>query len=105
MAKSPVTKLLEKRGLNPEELTPEERSTLEAWKETLKAGQLKTSDIAAFCRINLSYIERQFKDFDRSTQKTERLVLLHSVYSAIIGLIDNPQDKKKALESYLTSLI
>jgi len=105
MPKSPVTKLLERKGLKPEELTPEEKKTLEQWREVLKKGDLKAADVASFCDVQVKIIERQFKDLDRNPLKTDRLVLLHSVYSAIRDLIRFPQAEREALEKYLNSLV
>lgn len=105
MPKSPVTKLLERRGLKHEDLSAEEKATMEQWRKTLSGGSITAKDVAVFCRIQLANIERQFKDLDATPTKQNRLVLLHSVYTSLMGLINNPQAEKEALEKYLDTLV
>ena len=99
-----INKLLEKRGLKPEELNPEEQETLDAWRKTLSKGEITIETIAEFCDFQIRDIEGQFKNLENSGAKIEKLVLLHNVYSAIKGLIVAPKHEKEALEKYLTSL-
>lgn len=105
MAKNAVSKVLEKRGLKPEDLSQEEKETIEQWDKTLSAGEVTIDTIRTFCNQNIAYIETQFKDLDNSREKIERLALLHSVYSSLRNIIDSPKSEKESLENYLTSLL
>lgn len=101
-----LSKILGKRGIkDASELSAEEQETFNQWKKTLAEEPISLESIKEFCEYQLVVIQQGFKDLDRSPQKTERLVLLHGVYSAIRDLISNPQVAKESLVKYLTTLI
>ena len=101
-----IDQVIEKKGLKPEELSPEEKETVKQWQNILLAGSEITVDrIAQFCDYSIKNIEAQFKNLDNTPEKTQRLTLLHSVYSSLLSVIRNPQAEKDALVKYLTSLI
>lgn len=100
-----ISKLLEKRGVKPEELSSEEKATLKTWELTLSKGEITVPSISAFCEANIMQIESQFKDLENSKNKIERLVLLHSVYKSMLGIINSPKHEKENLENYLQSLL
>lgn len=100
-----LSKLLEKRGLKPEELSTEEKETIKQWQLTLSQGAITVSSIELFCNNNITNIENQFKNLDNSKEKLERLVLLHNVYSSLVKIINSPKIEKEALEKYLTTLL
>ena len=100
-----LSKLLEKKGLKPEDLSPEERGTIEQWQKTLSEGEVTLKTITTFCDHNIGYIENQFKDLNNSDEKIKRLALLHSVYSSLRNVINAPKAEKENLENYLTSLL
>lgn len=102
---SVIDKVLEKRGLKPEELTPEERVTIDSWRSIFEGSEVSVKSIGMFCENNIKTIESKFKEIDTPPQKLQALVLLHSVYSSLLSLINNPQAEKKALEEYLSSLL
>lgn len=101
-----LRKILAKRDIKKvEELSDEERGTFEQWNKTLNQGEIKISDIKEFCEAQLKEIEDQFRDNERSAEKTERLATLHSVYSSIRDLVDSPDEQREQLIKYLTSLL
>lgn len=110
-----ISKLLDKRGIKDvKDLTsdpmpdgsPSERATIEQWDRVLSAKESVTvDDIKQFCKSQVSKIESQWKDLDNKTVKNERLVLLHTVYKAILEVIDAPQTQRETLERYLKSLL
>ncbi len=100
-----LSKLLEKKGLKPEDLTSEEKGTIEQWKKTLSEGEITIDTILMFCNNNISYIENQFKDLNNTKEKLERLVLLYSVYSSLRNIINSPKTERESLENYLTTLL
>ena len=101
-----LSRLLGKRGIKDvSELSTEEQETFNQWKKTLSEDTVDIDTIKGFCDYQLSLIDQGFKDLDRTPQKTERLVLLHNVYSSLKGIIDNPQVAKKSLVEYLTGML
>jgi len=103
---SVLTDLFKRRGIKDyTELSSEELVQYENWKAVLSKEEVTIADLREFCSSQLVIIDSQFKDLDRNISKTERLVLLHSVYTAILALIDSPQIERENLEKYLTSLL
>lgn len=101
-----LSELFKKRGIKDyTELSSEEKVQYEEWKTVLSKENLTISDVKDFCLDQLSLIEVQFKDLDRDFSKTDRLVLLHSVYTAIMTLLDSPKIERENLEKYLTGLL
>lgn len=105
MAKNVISKVLEKKGIKPEELTKEEQATIDQWQKTLSSGDITLDTISAFCNQNLAFIEAQFRDLNNSHEKTSRLVLLHSVYTALRNVINAPKAERESLENYLNQLL
>lgn len=99
-----LSRLLQKKNIKAEDLTPEEKDTIQNWKVIL-SKEITLDTISNFCQYQLSEIERQFKDLNNSKEKLERLVIQHSVYSSIRDLIKTPQADRESLINYLTSLI
>jgi len=100
-----LSKLLTKRKVKHEELSPEEKQDFDRWEKILSSGEITVKKIEEFCRNQLVSIDSQMRSVDNSSQKNERLVCLHSVYSAIIGLLSGPETEKQTLERYLTDLL
>lgn len=110
-----LSKLLAKRGYkNISELSadrmpdgsPSEKETFDRWNKVLSARDTITvEDIKKFCNGQVQHIEQQWKSLDNATVKNERLVLLHTVYKAIIEVIDSPQTQRESLEKYLMGLL
>ena len=100
-----LSKLLDKRKIKHEEPSPEEKSDFDRWEKILSSGEITVKKIEESCRNQLVSIDAQMRSVDNSTQKNERLICLHSVYSAIIGLLSGPEAEKQALERYLSDLL
>ena len=101
-----ITELLKRRGIkSKEELIKEELQEFEQWETILAKEDISLKDVEEFCKIQLSITEGKFKDLDNTPQKTEKLVLLHSVYSGIRNLINSPRQERENLENYLRQLL
>ena len=98
-----INKLFEKRGIKPEELSKEEKDTIEQWQKILSEETITLESVLEFCENQVGNIERQFKDLDSSKNKIEKLVLLHSVYASLRELIKSPKAQRESLVKYLTS--
>ena len=86
--------------------SPSEKQTLESWNRILSKNEAVTvENVAEFCRQQIKAIEGRWKDLDNARKKNDRLVLLHTVYSAILESISAPQQQREALELYLKGLL
>ena len=102
-----LARYLEKVGIKKViELAPEERVTFENWQRILSANEEVTVDkLAEFCRGQLASVEQQMSNLDNKSAKNDRLVLLHSVYKALLGAMESPMKQRESLEKYLTGLL
>jgi hypothetical protein len=101
-----LTRLFEKKGIKDiSELSYADKLEFDKWNGILSEGEVTLDKVLQFCTTQLSLIERQFRDLDISTQKRDRLMLLHGVYSALKEVITQPKAQKEALEKYLEGLL
>ena len=101
-----LLRLLEKRNIKEtKELSTEEKETFDKWEVILSEGEISVEKILKFCQGQIKLIETQWKNLDNNTDKNERLILLHTVYSTLVNLIQAPQTEKDNLEKYLTELL
>lgn len=107
MARNPLTRLLEVVGIKDpaKELSPEEMGTLENWKRILSQGEMTIEKIKEFCEYQLTLIEGQFRDTEKTDREKANLTLIHSVYSTMRTVILSPEAEREALEKHLNSLI
>jgi hypothetical protein len=98
-----LSRFLQKRNLKEEELRPEEKAQFDQWKLTLSEGECSVEKIKEFCIRMVQAIEVKWADFDYPNK--DKLIPSHSVYKAILGVIDGPKAEKERLEKYLTQLI
>lgn len=105
MSDNVLSEVLKKKGIkDASELQGEEKETFEQWRKTLTEEPVTVDSIEGFCNYQISYLETQMKELDRSPERTERIVLLHTVYKSILGLITGPKEAKKQLIEYLRTL-
>lgn len=102
-----LSRFFEQKGIDPNDLSPEEKATVDQWQATFaKADKdVTVTDIKDFCEKNIAAIEGQFANLDTPKDKLERLVLVHSVYSAIKNLINAPNEQREQFERYLSTLL
>ena len=100
-----LTRLLTKKKLTKDQLSPEEKADFQRWEVILSEGELTIDKIMNFCDAQLNIIEGQFKDLDRTEKKNERLILLHSVYKTLRNIGNATNKEKENLENYLNNLI
>ena len=97
---------MEKNKIKEEkEFSVEEKETFDKWDKILSEGEISVEKIKEFCSNQLKIIETQWKNLDNDIKKNERLILLHTVYSILVNLIESPQTEKENLEKYLTELL
>jgi len=98
-----LSRLLEKRNVQEKDLSSEEKTQFDQWRRILSEGEMSVGKIKEFCERMVSVIETKWSDFEY--QNKEKLLPYHSVYRAILGIIDGPKAEKERLEEYLTKLI
>ena len=101
-----LSKLLKKRGIEKvTDLSQSEAEDFDRWNKVLSEGEVTVKKIEDFCRNQISFIETQWKNLDNSTQKNERLIALHTVYSSILSAIQAPLDSREKIERFLKELL
>lgn len=101
-----LSKLLLKKGIkNVDELTEEERADFENWRKILKEEDVSVKGILGLCEVQLAKIEMQFEEVGKPDVNAKDLILLHTVYSKIINLINSPKVAREALIKQLESQI
>lgn len=101
-----LDKLFAKRGITDvTKLDDNERITFDKWQKVLSEGEITVSKIQEFCKMQLGLIEGKFKDTTRTTQQTERLVIAHSIYKALLDSMEKPARERESMEKYLQQLI
>lgn len=100
-----LTRYLQSRKLDIAKLEPDELKTFKEWDLILSEDPITTEKIKEFCEIQIGIIEAKQENLDNSYELTERLVLLHVVYTKLIRLITSPKKEREGLEKYIQSLI
>ena len=108
-----LQKLLNKREIKREDLSDRplisggisEKGQFGKWEQILSDEPTSIAQVEEFCRDQLNKIEMQWQDFSNSSQKNERLVIAHTIYSVILKAIKAPKAEKEALEKYLNQII
>ncbi len=107
-----LSKLLGKRGITREELSDKpiagmisEKGQFENWEKILSEEPITVQVIEDFCKDQISKIEMQWGDFSNASQKNERLVIAHTIYSAILKATKAPKVERESLERYLNQII
>lgn len=100
-----LANLLKKRGIEKkDDLTIEEAAQFEKW-EGILSKDVSVDSIRDFCHSQLRRIETEWKDLDKSKERNDRLIVMHTVYKQLIAVIESPKAEREALEKYLQSLI
>ena len=102
-----LSKLLKKRGLETlEELNKEEKEWFQEKERLLSQNdEISIKDFEKFCENQLGIIQDQWKNFDNSSQKNERLIIAHTIYSTILKTMTRSKLEREILEDYLEQLI
>lgn len=107
-------KFLHKKGIaSPDELdnkplpdgSPSERETFENWRRILSKEKIEISDVRAFCDYQINRIETKWADYETEQAKKAELIPYHTVYKALIKVIDSPISERSQLEEQLNNLI
>ena len=100
-----LERLLQKRGLKRDELTPEEKDQFAEWQRVLSKDELTIGDIKSFCGRQLDIIETKWRDLDKEQSKKAELIPYHTVYKLLIQVIDSPKSDRENLEQQLSQLL
>ena len=98
-----ITDIFKKRGIEDiNQLDKEERETFEKYEAILSKPDLTLEDLKRFLESQIGIIEGKWRDYDR--QNKESLIPYHTVYKALLNIINAPQVERQALEDYLRQL-
>ena len=100
-----LNKLLQKRGVQYEELDIEEKKQFDDWKLVLTKEELSTQDIKDFCQSQVDVIEGKWQDLSLEQTKKAELIPYHTVYNLLLKVIDSPKEARNGLEKNLRQLL
>jgi hypothetical protein len=101
-----LEKLFKKRGIEKvEDLSSEEKAQFDSWHRVLTNEPVTIPKLKEFLASQKSLIEAEFGEISNSSQKNDRLVLQHAIYSKLLRVIDADKLERESLEKYLTNLI
>ena len=80
-----------------------EKDQFEHWEKTLSEEAVTVEVVEKFCKAQVGIIEKKWEDL--SNAHNERLVIAHTIYSAILKAIKAPKVEREALEKYLNQLL
>lgn len=95
-------RLLEKRGVKEEELSPAEQATFNNYKQVL-TSEVTLEKVKEFCHREIKLIEDKFAG-PPSDQDIYLKACLH-VYLNLLKAIEAPEAERETLEKYLEGLI
>lgn len=100
-----IDKLLSKRGIkNEEDLSIEERQTLQKYRSILSGEKISVENIKTFCQAQVNLIQTKFADNPRIDDDVYLKACLH-VYLNIIKAIEAPELEREILEKHLEQLV
>ena len=100
-----LNKLLQKRGVQYEQLDIEEKKQFDDWKLVLTKEELSTQDIKDFCQSQVDVIEGKWQDLNLEQIKKAELIPYHTVYNLLLKVIDSPKEARDGLEKNLRQLL
>jgi len=108
-----LTKWLEQKGVKtPDDLdnspmpdgSPNERETFENYRQGLDMKEVTVINIKNFCKGYMSHIESKWADYDLDAYKKAELIPYHTVYKAIVNLIESPKSNRETMKNQLKQL-
>lgn len=103
--KFPLSKLLEKVGVEKEEdLSPEEKVVFQRYKVILSGETVSVESIKAFCQAQIKLIEDKIAAGPTLEASPYLAPCLH-VYLNLLKAIEAPEQERESLEQHLTQLI
>ena len=100
-----LNKLLQKSGVQYEQLDTEEKKQFDDWKLVLTKEELSTQDIKDFCQSQVDVIEGKWQDLSLEQTKKAELIPYHTVYNLLLKVIDSPKEARNGLEKNLRQLL
>ena len=100
-----LTKLLQKRNLDVQTMSVEEKETFDSWDKTLSKRELTLEDLKKFMEQQVGLIETKWRDYELDENKKTKLIAYHTVYKTLLAAIMSPELERSALEQYLLQQI
>jgi len=100
-----LSQLLERRGIkDTTELTEEERQDFANWQQILGEEDVSIKGLLGFIESEIAHTQSEFKDLDRTTEKTERIGMKLGIFITIRDLINSKEKEREGLIERLTNL-
>lgn len=100
-----LERLLQKRGITHEDLSPEEKADFSKWEKVLSKKELSIEDFNHFCQSQVDIIETKWRDLNTEQIKKAELIPYHTVYKTILQIIKSPEAERSNLEAQLNQIL
>ena len=100
-----LSRLLEKRGVTEDELSGDEKVQFNQWKKTLSEEEISVDKIKEFCQKMVGVVEGKWRSWDLTNEQKAQMLPYHTVYKAIIDVINGSKVEREQLEEFLQKLI
>jgi len=98
-------KILERIGLKYEDLTPDERTTLNEWSEGLAKKEIGVSDIRTHISSMKESVEKDLTKTDLNSKQDLFLKARLRNYMLLDAFLSTPEKAKKAIERQIAGLV
>ena len=100
-----LAKYMRKFGITPDNMTEEERQTIERWSPILNEEAVTVEKIVEFCKRQKSLIESKWENRERDRSNDPFLADIHAMYSLLTRMIESPKNERIALEKRLEQML
>ena len=101
-----LTKLLDRRGIDTvNDLDKEEKANFDSWNVVLSKEELTVQDIKEFCETQVASIEAKWSDLEVKQAKKNEYIPYHTVYKALLRVLNAPQSAREQVEKQLNELL
>ncbi len=98
-----LSELLQKLGLQHEDLTPEEKATYRVMEETMRE-EMTIDAVVKFLKAELERFQAEFASNETSMERDFILKAQTRCYTALLYYIESPKLAKEKLETYLENI-
>jgi len=100
-----LNQILEKIGLKYDDLTPDERDTLNEWSENLSKKGLTISDVKGYISSMRDSVEEKLTKTDLNTKQDLLLKARLRNYMLLDAFLGSPEKQKEVIEKQISGLV
>lgn len=100
-----IDEILEKLGLKYDDLTAQERDTLDSWMQNLQKGSLQLADVKNYIQKMRDSVETELTKIGHNSKQDLFLKARLRNYMMLEAYLTSPEKAKQALERSITSLV